>query len=194
MSIEIEEIFRRAGAILEGHFLLTSGKHSPVYWEKFRVLQYPHYTEKLCRMIAEHFRGKGTQTVAGPATGGIIIAHEVARQLGVRCIFAESVRIPQGEKKAFKRNFTIASGERILVVDDVLTTGGSILGVMSEVAKMGGKIVGVGVLVDRSTEEIDFGVPFFSCYRTVIPTYSPEECPLCAAAIPLTTLGGSTVG
>jgi orotate phosphoribosyltransferase len=194
LSIDVEEIFRQAGAILEGHFLLSSGRHSPVYWEKFQVLQYPHYTEKLCRLIADHFQGEGIQTVAGPATGGIIIAYEVARQLGVRSIFAESVETLQGSRKSFKRYFPIASGERILIVDDVLTTGGSIYEIVAEVKKLGGEVVGIGVLVDRSTEEIDFGVPFFSCYRTVIPTYSPQECPLCAAAIPLTKPGGSATG
>src|SRR4030065_64476 len=122
MSDEIIQIFKDAGAILEGHFLLTSGLHSPVYWEKFRILQHPHYTEKLCRLIAEHFKKDNVQIVAGPTTGGIILSFEVARQLGVKGIFAEK----EGESRVFRRGFTINSGDRVLIVDDILTPGRSI--------------------------------------------------------------------
>jgi orotate phosphoribosyltransferase len=192
MSVEVERIFREAGALLEGHFLLSSGKHSPVYWEKFLVLQYPGYTEKLCRLISEHFQEQGIQVVAGPTTGGIILAYEVARQLGVRGIFAESEveKTLGGERRIFRRGFSIMPGERTLVVDDVLTTGGSIQETIAAVKGQGGKVTGVGVLVDRSPKEIDFGVPLFSCYRTSVPTYAPEDCPLCAAKIPLVEPGG----
>ena len=183
-----EAIFERAGAILKGHFLLTSGLHSPVYWEKFKVLQYPNYTEQLCRLIADHFRQQEIQVVAGPTTGGIILAFEVAKQLGVRGLFAEKT----GEKeRAFKRGFGIDPGEKVLIVDDLLTTGGSIREVMAAVNKLGGIIIGIGVLVDRSEHGVDFGVPFFSCHRAVPPpTYSPENCPLCAEGIPLVKPGG----
>jgi orotate phosphoribosyltransferase len=183
----IEEIFQKSGALLKGHFLLTSGLHSPVYWEKFRVLQFPHYTEQLCRMIAQHFRGKEVQVVAGPTTGGIILAYEVAKQLGVRSLFAER----EGTERVFRRGFNIDPGERVLIVDDILTTGGSVRGVIEAVKKLGGKIVGIGVLVDRSEQELEFGVPLFSCHRAITPTYSPQNCPLCAAQIPLVKLGSS---
>ena len=188
MTENTEAIFEKAGAILKGHFLLTSGLHSPVYWEKFKVLQYPNYTEQLCRLIVDHFRKQEIQVVAGPTTGGIILASEVARQLGVRGIFAEKI----GEKeRAFKRGFSINPGERVLIVDDLLTTGGSIREVMAAVNKLGGIIIGIGVLVDRSEQKPDFGVPLFSCHRAVPPpTYSPENCPLCAAKIPLVKPGG----
>lgn len=188
MSDEVMTIFKAAGAILEGHFLLTSGLHSPVYWEKFRVLQYPHYTERLCCLIADHFRGRGVQVVAGPTTGGIIISFEVARQLGVRSVFAEK----EGEKRVFRRGFTIESGERVLVVDDVLTTGKSIREVMEVVSSLGGNIIGIAVLVDRAEEEKEFGVPLFSCLKTTAPAYKPADCPLCARGIPLVRPGGDT--
>src|SRR4030042_3101309 len=122
MSDEIVQIFRDAGAILEGHFLLTSGLHSPVYWEKFQVLQYPQYTQKLCRLIAKRFKKDKVQMVAGPTTGGIILSFEVARQLGVKSIFAEK----EGEARVFRRGFNIKPGERALIVDDILTTARSI--------------------------------------------------------------------
>ena len=182
-----EEIFEKSGAILKGHFLLTSGLHSPIYWEKFRVLQFPSYTEQLCRMIADHFKKQRIQVVAGPTTGGIILAFEVARQLGVRSIFAEKEGTTE---RAFRRGFSIAPGERTLIVDDVLTTGGSIREVMAAVAKQGGTIIGIGVLVDRSEQEVSFGVPFFSCHRSITQTYSPSDCPLCADQIPLVKPGG----
>ena len=183
-----EEIFRKSGAILEGHFLLTSGLHSPIYWEKFRVLQYPDYTEQLCRLISSHFAQQKIQVVAGPTTGGIILAYEVARQLGVRGIFAEK---EGSDRRAFKRGFGISPGERVLIVDDVLTTGKSIREVLSLVAEQGGIVIGIGVLVDRSEQEQKFGVPLFSCLRSITPAYKPQECPLCAAGIPLAKPGGS---
>ncbi len=184
----IAEIFEKSGAILKGHFLLASGLHSPVYWEKFQVLQFPNYTEQLCRMITNHFLKQGIQVVAGPTTGGIILAFEVARQLGVRGIFAEK---EGATGRVFRRGFSINSGEHVLIVDDILTTGGSIREVMAAVTNQGGKVVGVGILVDRSEQRVDFGVPFFSCHRATAITYTPEDCPLCAAQIPLVKPSGS---
>ena len=138
-------------------------------------------------MIADHFRKQGVRAVAGPTTGGIILAFEVAKQLGVRSLFAEK----EGDGRVFRRGFNIDPGERVLVVDDILTTGGSIREVMAAVNKPGGKIIGIGVLVDRSEKGLDFGVPLFSCHRAATITYKPEDCPLCAAQIPLVKPGGS---
>ena len=188
MSREVEGIFREAGAILEGHFELASGLHSATYWEKFRVLSYPHYTERLCKLITQRFEGAGVEVVAGPTLGGMIIAFEVARQLGLRSIYAER----EGQGRDFRRGFSINPGERVLVVDDVLTTGTSILEVIKAVKRHGGEIAGVGVLVDRSQGRVDLGIPFFSCHQVSIPTYTPEDCPLCAQGVPLTRLGSST--
>ncbi|MFC1961468.1 orotate phosphoribosyltransferase [Chloroflexota bacterium] len=187
MTAKAADIFTKAGSLLEGHFLLTSGLHSPRYWEKFQVLQYPHYTEQLCGMIADHFLGQNAAVVAGPTTGGIILAHEVARQLGVRSIFAEK----EGKERTFRRSFKINPGERVLVVDDILTTGGSVREVIDAVKKLDGNVIGVGILVDRSAQKIDFGVPVFSCHRSETVTYPPENCPLCATGIPLTKPGSS---
>ncbi len=189
MSREVEEIFREAGAILEGHFELASGLHSPVYWEKFRVLSSPHHTERLCKMIAQHFKGAAVEVVTGPTLGGIIIAFEVARQLGVRSIYAER----DGAGRDFRRGFSINRGERVLVVDDVLTTGSSTLEVIKAVKRHDGEIAGVGVLVDRSSGGVTKieGYPVFSCHQVSTPTYAPDECPLCAQGIPLTRLGSS---
>ncbi len=186
--MEVEEIFQKSGAILKGHFLLASGLHSPIYWEKFQVLQYPNYTEQHCHKISTHFQKHGIQVVAGPTTGGIILAFEVARQLGVRGIFAEK---ESGGERAFKRGFSISPGERVLIVDDILTTGNSIREVIAAVTKQGGIVIGIGVLVDRSEQRLEFGVPLFSCYRAVTPTYTPGDCPLCAARVPLAKPGSS---
>jgi orotate phosphoribosyltransferase len=185
MSRKIVQIFKDAGAVLEGHFLLTSGLHSPIYWEKFRVLQYPQHTVKLCSLIAKHFKKDSIQVVAGPTTGGIVLAYEVARQLNIRGIFAEK----EGNKRAFRRGFTITPGERVLIVDDVLTTGGSILEVIEAVNELKGKIIGIGVLLDRAEQRKEFGVPFFSCLRVTTQTYKPSECPLCTAGVPLVRPG-----
>lgn len=183
----VEEIFEKTGALMRGHYALASGLHSPVYWEKFRVLQFPSYTEQLCRLISTHFQEQDIQVVAGPTTGGIILAFEVARQLGVRGIFAER----EGQERAFRRGFTISPGERVLIVDDVLTTGKSVREVIAAVTKLEGKIVGIGVLVDRSEQELDFGFPLYCCHRAVTQTHPPENCPLCAAQVPLVKPGTS---
>ena len=187
MVDKTEGVFQKSGALLKGHFRLASGLHSPVYWEKFRVLQFPNYTEQLCRMIADHFRHQNVQVVAGPTTGGIILAFEVARQLGVRGIFAEK----EDEERSFRRGFTVDPGERVLIVDDILTTGSSIREVIAAVRKLDGNIIGIGVLVDRSEQAPDFGFPLFSCHRSATVTYRPEECPLCAARVPLIKPGSS---
>ena len=178
---DAERLLRDATAILDGHFQLTSGKHSSSYIEKFRLLERPLQTEALCRMIAEWARPLSLQLVAGPTTGGIIISYEVARLLGVRSIFAE----PVNGGRAFQRGFTIAPGARVLVVDDVLTTGGSIREVLAAVRTMGGNMAGVAVLVDRTGGTADFGVPFFACLTLDLPSYEPGQCPLCAEKVPL---------
>jgi len=139
-------------------------------------------------MITTHFLKQGIQVVAGPTTGGIILAFEVARQLRVRGIFAEK---DGTAGRTFRRGLTINPGERVLIVDDILTTGGSIREVIAAVTKQGGIIVGIGVLVDRSETDVDLGVPLFSCYRSITQTYKPANCPLCAAKIPLVKPGSS---
>ena len=189
MADTVEQIFEKSGALLKGHFLLASGLHSPVYWEKALVMQYPAYTEKLCRMIADRYRKSGAQVVAGPTTPGIIIAYEVARQVGARSIFAE--RDESGSGRVFRRGFQIDPGEKVLIVDDVMTTGGSVNEVIAAVKKLGGNIVGVGVFILRSAQEPDFGVPFYACHRTEVITYQPGQCPLCAQGIPLVKPGSS---
>ncbi|MHB8105165.1 MAG: orotate phosphoribosyltransferase [Dehalococcoidales bacterium] len=190
MTDSVEAMFEKSGALLKGHFLLTSGLHSPVYWEKALVIQYPAYTEKLCRMIADHYRQSGVQVVAGPTTPGIILAYETARQLGVRSIFAERDD-SGGSGRVFRRGFQIQPGEKVLIVDDILTTGGSVNEVIAAIKKLQGDIVGVGVLVLRSAREPDFGVPFYACYRTEVIAYQPKDCPLCARGIPLVKPGSS---
>ena len=184
----VEELFIKSGAVLHGHFLLTSGLHSPVYWEKFRIIENPKAAAPLCGMIAEHFKDKGIELVVGPTTGGIILAFEVARQMGLPAAFAE--KVPSGERK-FRRGFKIEPVRRILIVDDVMTTGKSVHEVIDAINKLDGEIVGIGVLVDRSDADINFGAPLFSCLRAVTPAYKPEECPLCLVGEPLTKPGSS---
>ncbi len=184
-----ENLFTKAGAVLHGHFLLTSGLHSPVYWEKFRILENPEYTSRLCQMIANHFSSHAIQVVIGPTTGGVIIAHEVARFLGIRGIFAE--KLAGTDKRALKRGFRIQPGEKVLLVDDVLTTGKSIRQVEDVILDVGGTLAGIGVLVDRSGGHFETDVPLFACIRSEEITYEANNCPLCASGIELVKPGSS---
>lgn len=189
MAENVAAMFEKSEALLKGHFLLASGLHSPVYWEKARVLQFPEYTEKLCRMIADRYRKSGVQVVAGPTTPGIILAYETARQLGVRGIFAEKDEA-KGIRE-FRRGFEIKPGEKVLIVDDIFTTGSSVREVIDAVNRLGGKIIGVGVLVDRSVQPVELGVPLYACHRAAEVAYPASSCPLCAQGIPLERRGSS---
>jgi orotate phosphoribosyltransferase len=180
---EAERLLREAGAMLEGHFQLASGKHSALYVEKFRLLEQPLQTDSLCRMIADWARPLNPGLVAGPTTGGILLSYETARHLGLRSIFAET---DEAGGRSFQRGFSIAPGERVLVVDDVLTTGGSVRDVLDAVRRLGGEPIGVGVVIDRSAGKVDIGVPFFACLTLDLPTYEPGACPLCEKGVPLT--------
>jgi orotate phosphoribosyltransferase len=186
-STDVERVFRDSGALREGHFILASGRHSPLYLEKFQVLQHPADTERLCAAIAFSARSIGVETIAGPTTGGIILAHEVARQLGVRAIYAERREGAPGRE--FRRGFALSPGERVLVVDDIMTTGGSVHETIDAVRSAGGVVVGASVLVDRSGGAADVDVPIKALWRLDIPSYAPAECPLCAKGIPATHPG-----
>lgn len=172
---EIEKIFKDTNVLLEGHFLLTSGRHSDKYMQCARLFEYPEYSEKLSRQVAEMFEGTEIDLVVGPAIGGIIMAYEVARQLGVKNIFAER----QEGVMTLRRGFTIPQGAKVLVTEDVVTTGGSVREVMELVKANGATVVGVGSMVDRSNGAVDFGVPFKPVYRTEVISYEQDECPLC---------------
>ena len=183
---EVEDLLIETSAIMEGHFLLTSGLHSPRYVEKFNVLQKPVYTERLCRAMAEKFKDANIETVVGPVTGGILLAHETGKALGTRAIFTER----ENGKMTFRRGFTIHEGERVLIVEDIVTTGGSIREVIDVVKEHGGIPVAVSMLVDRSGGKATFGdVPSTALLHMDVQTYKPEECPLCKAGIPMTKRG-----
>ena len=183
---EVEDLLIETSAIMEGHFLLTSGLHSPRYVEKFNVLQKPVYTEKLCRAMAEKFKDANIETVVGPVTGGILLAHETGKALGTRAIFTER----ENGKMTFRRGFTLHEGERVLIVEDIVTTGGSIREVIDVVKEHGGIPVAVSMLVDRSGGKATFGdVPSTALLHMDVQTYKPEESPLCKAGIPMTKRG-----
>jgi len=184
---EVERIFRDAGALRDGHFVLASGKHSARYLEKFQVLQWPKQTEHLCSAIAERLHGSVPDTVAGPTTGGIILAHELARQLDRRAVYAE--RNESGPGRAFRRGFQLAPGERVLVIDDIITTGGSVRETIDAVRASGATVVGAAVLVDRSGGAVDLGVPLYALWSLDIPSYPASACPLCARGEPLAKPG-----
>jgi len=176
------QLFKDSGALLHGHFKLTSGLHSDTYFEKFQVLQYPAYVEELCAEIARRFRDDNIQLVVGPTTGGVLLAYEVGKQLGTRGIFAE-----KGDSgRVLKRGFRIEPGTRVLVVDDVLTTGGSVYDTIKAVEENGGVVVGVGLLVDRTGGNTNFGVKTESLLSLAVDKWDPTDCPQCKDGVPLT--------
>lgn len=183
---EVRALLVKTGAIMDGHFLLTSGLHSPHYVEKFNVLQHPAYTAQLCAAMAEKFKDAQIETVVGPVTGGILLAHETGKSLGTRAIFTERV----DGKMTFRRGFSLHAGERVLIVEDIVTTGGSIKEVIEVVKAAGAVPVAVSMLVDRSGGKADFGdVPSTALLTMDVETYAPESCPLCAKGIPMTKRG-----
>lgn len=175
-SDEVLKILRETGVVREGHFILTSGLHSDKFLLCAQVLQYPKHAEALCQTMAEPFRDAGVETVIGPALGGIILSHEVARALGARSIFAEK---KPGGGMELKRGFALKPGELVLVVEDALTTGGSVSQVIELAEEVGAKVVGVAVLVDRSGGKVKLGVPFKALVTLDVDTYQPDNCPLC---------------
>ncbi len=186
---DVLSIFRETGALLEGHFQLTSGLHSPQYFQCAKVLQYPRHAGLLCGEIAGHFRPVGIDAVVAPALGGIVVGQEVGRQLGVRTFFTER----KDGRMQLRRGFEIRPGERVLVCEDVVTTGGSVFEVIRIVTELGGKIFGVGYLVDRSGGKVQFGVGRddgqYALLRLNVLAYPPDKCPLCRQGIQLTKPG-----
>lgn len=174
------ETLMETGALLEGHFQLDSGLHSPFYLEVARLLEWPQQLERLCRHIADRFRGEKVQVVVRPATGGII-SYGVARQLGTRAIWAERV---EGDY-IFPRGFSIAPGERVLIVDDVLTTGDSVTAVLEAVRSAGGTPIGVGILADCTGGRLEFDVPLYVSLPLELAAYERQVCPLCRWGIKL---------
>jgi orotate phosphoribosyltransferase len=169
------QLLRQTGALLEGHFLLTSGLHSGGYVQCARVLQYPQHAEALGRWIADQFRHTPVDIVISPAVGGIVIGQEVARALGARAIFGER----QQGVMTLRRGFSLSPQEPVLVVEDVTTTGGSVREIIALVHQHGGTVVGVGTILDRSDGSIDFAVPQHALATYHIVNYPPEACPLC---------------
>lgn len=185
---EVKDILIKTNAIMDGHFLLTSGLHSPHYVEKFNVLQHPKYTEQLCQEMAKKFKDANIETVVGPVTGGIILAHETGKALGTRAIFTERV----DGKMTFRRGFSLREGERVLIVEDIVTTGGSIKEVIDVVKTYKAIPVAVSMLVDRSGSKANFGdVPATALLTMNVETYKPEECPLCKQKVPMTKRGST---
>ncbi len=172
---EVLNIFTNTEALLSGHFLLTSGRHSDKYFQCAKVLQYPHYTEQVCTNIAEYFRDYEIDTVIAPAMGGIIVGNEVARQLGKRSIFTER----EDKVMTFRRGFSLEPGEKVLVCEDVVTTGGSVFEVIEIVKSFNAEVVGVGFIVDRSNGKVNFGYPQKSTLTVEVISYPPNDCPIC---------------
>src|SRR5512136_1115936 len=172
---EVLDIYRKTGALLTGHFLLSSGLHSDRYLQSALVLQQPDIATKLCAALAARFKDLRVEAVIAPALGGIFVSHETARALGVRALFAERVN---GELM-LRRGFSIKPRERVLVVEDVITTGKSTRETIAVVRQAGGDVIAVGALVDRSGGKAELGVPYQSLVTLDVPAYQPENCPMC---------------
>lgn len=180
MDDNIINIFKKTGALLEGHFILTSGRHSPTYFQCAKVLQYPEYLTKFASMIADNFRNTGFDTIISPAIGGIVIGTEVGRQLGFKTIFAER---KDGIMK-IRRGFSICAGERFLVVEDVITTGGSVRELINLIKNSGGLVTGVGVVVDRSNGAVKLHENQYSVTRQKAVSYLENDIPDWLDSIP----------
>ena len=186
---DVLNLFRRSGALLEGHFRLTSGLHSPGYLQCALVLSHPDLAEALGRALADRIRSTRPTIVLSPAIGGIVIGHEVGRALGVRALFAER----QDGALMLRRGFTLSERDRVLVVEDVLTTGGSTRETMEVAKAAGAQVVGAASIVNRSGGTVTFAVPLESLLDYSLPTYEPDKCPLCAQGLPVVKPGSRQV-
>ncbi len=173
--MEIIKVFKECNALLEGHFILSSGLHSNKYLQCAKVLQYPDIASIIGEEIAENFATTQVDLIVGPAMGGIIIAQEVGRALSTRTIFSER----ENGKMTFRRGFEVKAGEKAIVVEDVITTGGSAKEVVEMLKSHGVEVIAVASIIDRSNGTADFGVPFHSLEKVEVETYKPEECPMC---------------
>jgi len=186
---EVARLYETRGALLRGHFRLTSGLHSSTYLQSALVLQYPEDARRLGAALAARFPGAGVSAVVAPALGGILVAHEVGRALGVRGLFTER----EDGRMTLRRGFGLGRGERVLVVEDVITTGGSTREVVGCVEAAGGAVVGVGALVDRSGGQARFEQPFEVLLHLDVANYKPEDCPMCRDGLPLVKPGSRPV-
>ena len=180
---EILKVFIQHKALLEGHFIYASGRHGSQFLQFARILQHPEITEKLCVELANHFQGFHADLVVGPATGGIILAYEVAKQLDCSTAFLE--KEPDGSM-AMKRGFTLVKGWKVIVIEDVTTTGGSVKKCIKHLQERGAEVVGVGCIVNRNPGNVSFDVPFYSLAEINLASWLPEECELCKKGEPIT--------
>ncbi|AAD35418.1 orotate phosphoribosyltransferase [Thermotoga maritima MSB8] len=176
----IKEILEKTGALMEGHFILSSGKHSSRYVQCARLFEFPEYGDVVGEELAKLLKKYDVETVVGPAMGGVILSYVVARYLKARSLFAER---ENGVMK-LRRGFFVKPGEKVAVVEDVVTTGGSVKEVIELLKEYGANVVCVGSIIDRSGGKVDFGVPFESLLKLDLPVYDPEDCPLCKQGIP----------
>ncbi|MGC1104927.1 MAG: orotate phosphoribosyltransferase [Candidatus Acidiferrales bacterium] len=183
---EIRQLLDKVGAVRQGHFELSSGRHSSTYVQCALVLQYPELAERLGKALAEKFSDLQIECVVSPAMGGILVGHEVGRALGIRAVFVE--RDSSGQM-ALRRGFALRGGERVLVVEDVWTTGGSTRETMGVVEQAGGRAVAAGALIDRSNQKVEWDVPAKALIEISIPSHEAFDCPLCRRGEPITKPG-----
>jgi len=182
------EIFKEAGVLLEGHFRLTSGRHSNRYLQCAKIFRNTKYSEELCAALAEKYRNDNIELVIGPALGAVQMAYEVSRSLQCENFFTER---DENGKMALRRGFSVKPGQRVLVVEDVVTTGGSVREVIELVKQSGGIVVGVGSIVDRTGGKVDFGIPYQAVVSMEVESWEPQDCPLCKAGAPAPIKPGS---
>lgn len=186
---DVLDVLRNEDVLLDGHFLLSSGKHSRKYLQCAKIFKKTKISEFLCKKLADSFSGFGVEVVIGPALGAVIMAYEVSRWLNAENYFAER----EAGKMTLRRGFKVSEGQKVLLVEDVVTTGGSLREVMDLLRVYGADIVGVGCIIDRTGGEIDFGVPFKSVYSTKVECFDPEVCPLCKTDLPLVKPGSKNL-
>lgn len=192
-QIDVFDLLRSTGALKHGHFVLSSGRHSDAYVEKFDLLRNPVATSEVCGGFAEHFANDRIDVVVGPTTGGILLAFETARQMRIAAAYAE--RADSGAGRELRRGTILPKGSRVLLIDDILTTGGSVRETLDALAHHPVEVVGIGVLVDRSAGGVTFdAIPLHALGSQVVESWLPEECPLCATGEPLVKPGTTTVG